>query len=203
MKCEEEAIPSQLFGLDFRSRTEARWAVVLKELGIPFEYEKQGYKLPSRCYLPDFYLPTIPVWQSLDQESPGVWLEIKPYKCPPERRSPTDELAVATKRIVFTFYGMPPRNGDPMFLDEGEFHTGVNFPEGTEYGDRDYWLCECPHCGLIGIEFNGRADRLPCDCPKSYHGDKGYNYDSLRLRCAYEASRESWKRIERKYAFMR
>lgn len=45
-------------GCRFRSRLEARWAVALDELGITWEYEAQGYKLPSGArYLPDFWLP--------------------------------------------------------------------------------------------------------------------------------------------------
>jgi hypothetical protein len=39
----------------FRSRLEARWRVFFQTLGVPWEYEPQGYKLSDgRWYLPDF-----------------------------------------------------------------------------------------------------------------------------------------------------
>lgn len=55
-------------GVRFRSRLEARWAVFFDTLGIPWEYEKEGYRVGSnrRAYLPDFWLP--------EQRS---WVEVK------------------------------------------------------------------------------------------------------------------------------
>lgn len=42
-------------GYRFRSRLEARWAVFFDALGVKYEYEPEGYKLPNgMCYLPDF-----------------------------------------------------------------------------------------------------------------------------------------------------
>lgn len=73
-----KALETEFDGYRFRSRTEARWAVALKAASIEFEYEPQGFDLPSGWYLPDFWLPA----QSL-------WLEVKGQE-PNER-----ELAVA------------------------------------------------------------------------------------------------------------
>lgn len=50
-------IETRYSGYRFRSRLEARWAVYFDALGIRWEYEKEGYQLPSGWYLPDFYLP--------------------------------------------------------------------------------------------------------------------------------------------------
>jgi len=45
-------------GYRFRSRLEARWAVLFDALGIKYEYEKEGFDLGKLgYYLPDFYLP--------------------------------------------------------------------------------------------------------------------------------------------------
>lgn len=42
-------------GYKFRSRLEARWAVFLDALGVKWEYEPEGFKLPNgKWYLPDF-----------------------------------------------------------------------------------------------------------------------------------------------------
>ena len=49
-------------GFRFRSRLEARWAVLFDAMGIKYLYEPQGYKLSNGdCYLPDFYLPDFEV----------------------------------------------------------------------------------------------------------------------------------------------
>jgi len=55
-------MPTYYKGITFRSRLEARWAIILDELGIAWEYEPEaivintGYHDPFG-YLPDFYLP--------------------------------------------------------------------------------------------------------------------------------------------------
>lgn len=54
----------------FRSRLEARWAVVFDALNILYEYEIEGFEMPSGTkYLPDF------LFQEL-----GVFVEIKPFE---------------------------------------------------------------------------------------------------------------------------
>lgn len=64
-------------GFRFRSRLEARWAVFFDHIGLVWEYEKEGYKLPSgRQYLPDFFFPNFPY---TGNEYPGgCFIEIKP-----------------------------------------------------------------------------------------------------------------------------
>lgn len=61
-------IETEYAGHRFRSRLEARWATFLDYLGMPWEYEPQGYLVgeKKRAYLPDFYLPKI-----------GTWVEVK------------------------------------------------------------------------------------------------------------------------------
>ncbi|MER7077936.1 hypothetical protein SAMN02982929_07188 [Saccharopolyspora kobensis] len=68
------SVETEYGGYRFRSRLEARWAVAFDELGIVFEYEPEGVKVPLRFrtswypraavmrYLPDFYLPEFNLW---------------------------------------------------------------------------------------------------------------------------------------------
>lgn len=70
------SLPTYYKGITFRSRLEARWAIILDEMGIDWEYEVEAYKIERThfCdefpkefnYLPDFYLPKY-----------GAFLEIK------------------------------------------------------------------------------------------------------------------------------
>lgn len=57
-----KAIQTEYAGCKFRSRQEARWAVFFDALGIEWEYEKEGFELPSGRYLPDFWLPKLKMW---------------------------------------------------------------------------------------------------------------------------------------------
>lgn len=54
------AIPTTFNGIIYRSRLEARYAVFFQKLGIPYEYEPEGFYVPTKCgnkaYLPDFLI---------------------------------------------------------------------------------------------------------------------------------------------------
>lgn len=50
------AIETEYRGCRFRSRLEARWAVFFDALNMRWQYEVEGFELPSGRYLPDFYL---------------------------------------------------------------------------------------------------------------------------------------------------
>lgn len=66
-------IETRYAGCRFRSRLEARWAVALDHLGIQWEYEQQGYTLPSGArYLPDFRLPELKIFLEIKGAPPGV-----------------------------------------------------------------------------------------------------------------------------------
>lgn len=56
------AIETRYKGYRFRSRLEARWAVFFDEMGIEWQYEMQGFELPSGRYLPDFWIETLEAW---------------------------------------------------------------------------------------------------------------------------------------------
>src|SRR5688572_9927535 len=80
-----KAIETNYAGCRFRSRTEARWAVFFDALGVRWEYEREGYELPSGRYLPDFWLPD---W--------NTWFEIKGEPPTDDEWTLAEELAVGT-----------------------------------------------------------------------------------------------------------
>lgn len=49
-------------GYEFRSRTEARWAVYFDARNIKYEYEPEDYLTEYGRYLPDFWLPEYQVY---------------------------------------------------------------------------------------------------------------------------------------------
>lgn len=51
------AIETRYRGVRFRSRLEARWAVLFDEWGKSWEFEPEGYSDGATAYLPDFWLP--------------------------------------------------------------------------------------------------------------------------------------------------
>lgn len=65
------AIETRYDGYRFRSRTEARYAVLWRILGWPYAFESQGYALEIGAYLPDFWLPAA-----------DAFIEVKPYGAP-------------------------------------------------------------------------------------------------------------------------
>jgi hypothetical protein len=73
------ALPTVLDGVNYKSRTEARWAVFFKTLDLPFEYEPEGFELEDGTwYLPDFFLPSVKFWAEC---KPTYLLEGEERKC--------------------------------------------------------------------------------------------------------------------------
>ena len=87
-------IPTFYDGYNFRSRTEARYAVLWKHCYWLYEFERQGFALRRGAYLPDFYLP-----------QQGIWVEVKG---PPPSFAEEDLcqcLAVETRQPVIIAFG--------------------------------------------------------------------------------------------------
>jgi hypothetical protein len=98
-----KAIETAYKGYRFRSRLEARWAVFFDALGIVWEYEKEGFELPSGRYLPDFWIPIRP--SSDTPPGAGWWVEIKPVAPTEEEAKLLMELTAATGHNAFCFAG--------------------------------------------------------------------------------------------------
>ena len=91
-----KAINTVYKGYKFRSRLEARWAVFFDALGLKWEYEKEGYVLPSGYYLPDFWIATV-----------HMWAEVKPEDFDPNEYKLVCELAEHTSFAVLLLDGTP------------------------------------------------------------------------------------------------
>jgi len=63
---ELKAIETSYKGCKFRSRLEARWAVLFDNIGIEWLHESEGFQMGKTRYLPDFWLP-----------GPSYFIEVK------------------------------------------------------------------------------------------------------------------------------
>lgn len=95
-----KAIQTRYAGCRFRSRIEARWAVFFDYLGIGWEYEPQGFDLPSGPYLPDFVLDL----------GDGLWWEVKGASPTRHELNLAWELFEATHKHVYVVHGSIPRD---------------------------------------------------------------------------------------------
>lgn len=72
------AIETFYKGYRFRSRLEARWAVFFDALGVEYEYEPQGFVLPSgKHYLPDFKIKCYGTRGDFCDQPFDLWIEVK------------------------------------------------------------------------------------------------------------------------------
>lgn len=178
-----KTIETRYAGCHFRSRLEARWAVFFNNLGVRWDYELQGFHLPAGPYLPDFWLPEI---------NSGIWFEVKPDTpdCLAERNTGKwDQLVEMTKKSLVIAHGMPRPDQDLIYgamningwMEEYGFFRDEDGVPST-WWDNGRAFCECPECGKISIQFEGRSARIGCHPDGS---DRRHTYDSLRILDAY------------------
>lgn len=164
-------------GVTFRSRLEARWAVFFSELSIPFIYEPDGFEFKDGTrYLPDFYLP-----------KQDFYVEIKPSEPSDFETRKCELLAEGTQKQVCCFYGSlsgPKCQIWEIWKDTEDGSPFLVWDEGYEW-------CQCCGCGQFGVEFEGRAHRLPCksnDCVQKEEGKEGRN-ENQRIKDALSCAR--------------
>lgn len=130
------AIETQYKNCRFRSRTEARWCVFFEYLGVKWEYEKEGYELPSGRYLPDFWLPDL-----------ACWVEIKPVSPTAAELQLGEELGDMTDHPVAIVSGMPGNETIMVYCsDDADAGGGTGW--WGDGGDTDcrfrspHWTCD-------------------------------------------------------------
>lgn len=135
-----KAIETRYKGYRFRSRLEARWAVVFDALGLRWEYEPQGFSTPWGPYLPDF---------CLHGAYGPVWFEVKGVK-------PTDLEAKKLGFVVMESKGSIDQSHMYGFIAEG-IDGGASLWEVDQSGqvvDRYPMEASEPAACLMPIGFN-------------------------------------------------
>lgn len=144
-------------GYRFRSRLEARWAVFFDTLGIPYEYEKEGYDLEGTWYLPDFWLP-----------NQQCWIEIKGQLPTREESRKAHLLALTSNHPVYIFDGLWIPGVDDIY--EG---MGMSLKKGAS-------CCNPNLASIFGIDTTSPCYKIcshlsyennPRNCPYTHYID--------------------------------
>lgn len=170
-----KAIETRYRGRLFRSRLEARWAVVFETLMLPWEYEVEGFQLESKAYLPDFWLPR-----------QKVWMEIKPFGFEESTRH-MQELAITTGFPVYLVEGQIPVVKEWFPENEKGNAFGTMFFGAEDACDSEYMLCRCQFCGEYGIQWMGSSGRIQCCAPNSVQGKRASADHPLIIEAYNEA----------------
>ena len=201
-----KAIETRYKGYRFRSRLEARWAVFFDHLGLRWQFEPEGFDLTERglgYYLPDFFLPDL-----------NYWIEVKPDNFDDEAAyKKLAYVTQATKSQGLVVAGEPYINVElgsfQHYGNAGDRWWTVDVDdECAGMSDGPYLFCVCPLCDKIGIQYDGRGERICSDegCGTKrtrehanalgfwrslYHGDKAYSGDHPLIVAAAEAARSA------------
>lgn len=125
------AIETEYNGNLFRSRIEARWAVFFTELGIIYDYEKEGYNLSGVWYLPDFWIES---WDS--------YFEVKGDVPDNEEVKKCNLLSKESGKQVLLAYGRCDKKDHRIIY----FNGG---DENSEFDDEIFTIVQCRRCPNI------------------------------------------------------
>jgi hypothetical protein len=154
------ALTSTYKGVVFRSRLEARWAAYFDMIGIKWQYEPEGYKLPSGNYCPDFFCETT---------SDAFFVEIKPTRAMIDAiETQLSELAKATGRMVYGIAGPPSTKSQRAWSETGEpcCEAAFHLAAFKEWGCPEYTVGEVEteddlHVRATNLRFeNGVANEI-------------------------------------------
>jgi hypothetical protein len=189
-------IETRYQGYRFRSRLEARWAVFFETLGLPWQYEAEGFDLGTvgppgdqvryGLYLPDFELDG------------SIFAEVKPYFEIP--LSPADEERFVRSGMLDALVVLPRLTrctGNICLLIEGTPWPGAYrihafFPDdpfSQDDGPHFAWqFGDCRRCEGLGLYAEDIAEQsLICTCSPGRW--KGVLPQGERVMQAYRAAR--------------
>jgi hypothetical protein len=134
---ELKAIETHYGGYRFRSRLEARWAVFLDSIRETWQYEREGYSLPSGAYLPDFWLPRLKLHLEIKADAPTK-IELKlceelfsmdgnpiaiawglPFRSVPVRHP--DHFVCPAERLAVWCFDLSDSSGGTVWWDDSAF----------------------------------------------------------------------------------
>lgn len=133
-----KAIETYYKGYRFRSRLEARWAVFFDALGVEYEYESEGFELPSgKRYLPDFKVKCWGYRGATSGPPDNLWIEVK------GNMTQSD----ANRIKEFSDISTIPAIGTDCFIYDHQFGwRDLILSPHSDYDDHERrWECRCGH----------------------------------------------------------
>ena len=179
-------------GYKFRSRLEARWAVFFDVLRVKYEYEPQGFLLPSgKTYLPDFKVKCYGTRGDAESKPFDLWIEVKGNMTEDDAER-IREFAISKEKTTDEYLAIE----NPILIVGDIPHAFSGFDsEGTECYDSMNGYDICPfNYELIDGDYFGA---YPAATPNGHFylmGDDS-NYineeDLSRVERAYEKARQA------------
>jgi len=196
-----KAIETVYKGYRFRSRLEARWAVAFDAMGVHWQYEPEGFQLPSDdWYLPDFrvkscgYSAWIEVKGGIWSDEEGLYEGGGESPLPFEGKEKTEEFSSFIMKkggVVFLLGDIP----DPDCKGEIKNQKNMFVSVRSDYRDEIWANCcltikDC-ESGLIYADyFFGSYDRYIIDGQKEEYSN-GLRYRTWWPTEAYEKARSA------------
>lgn len=147
------AIPTVYKGIQFRSRTEARWAEFFDDIKLPWQYEPEGFTDGETSYIPDFFLPTA---HNRGRFQGGCFFEVKPI-CPSANElRKAQMIAYGTGRFVVIASSVP-------ITSATEYLHEIVRMEGQDWEDEGLCFAACDFCDRVDIGFYA-SDEPHCLC---------------------------------------
>jgi len=183
-----KAIETEWKGYRFRSRLEARYAVLFEHLGLNWDYEPQGYELQDgRRYLPDFLLRDL-----------GLFIEVKGTNPSEQTRNLLRDFGLPILLVVKL-----PEFERPLTGLDGTLFTFCTSLSGGMHYICEAHIMECVKCQEWVLDLRSDDSRLerdrdlvmPADNYSIWepHCNHGYHAD-FRTGTAVEAGAEKAKK---------
>lgn len=187
-----KAIQTVYNGYRFRSRLEARWAVFFDEAGIPYEYEKEGFVVDGKPYLPDFYLPWF-----------DCYVEIKPNDIDDKTLDQVFELmkSFSEDKPILLCVGEPIQVFMTMF-DNGESYK-CQFVEGCVWycNGYDNYFGYTKHFISILCQTNKYVDFTASCTDGKYNYSEELNIYSDNFHFRYDFEQEKLKARQARFEY--
>ena len=160
-----KAIETRYNGCRFRSRLEARWAVFFDALGVPWEYEKEGFDLDGIRYLPDFWLPHMNMWAEVKGQSlmTDEWRKVIRLTYHTKTAALVLVGSIVSGMNITLVIGIPPKL-DESFEIEMLRQLGIVEEQDLASIYDDVSWAECPVCTrlCIGSEHSTELFSIVC-----------------------------------------
>src|SRR5690349_15128505 len=167
-----KAIETRYGGRHYRSRLEARWAVLFDKVGLSYEYEPEGFEFDGIRYLPDFYLCEIDSYVEVKgnpDDIDSAWAK-------------TASFCVAIEKPCYLVLGQPIDMAGVVFLPISEYWgkvvvdivsaIGMEYDTDRSVNGNHVWADEdddsC-HAGMCGVDFFWLAQAIPGALSPSLH----------------------------------